>query len=114
MNLTFKNQSKATWTDFMAIQMQMMSKMMKYIMPIMIAVFTFIMPAWLWIYWLVSTLFAALQQLYVNHINNNNWSNNSNKSWKKNKKNKNISDAVIVKRKPWKSWKKDWITVIDA
>jgi len=115
MSLTFKNQAKTTWTDFMAIQMQMMSKMMKYVMPIMISVFTFIMPAWLWIYWLISTLFAAVQQLYVNISNNDkNWKN----SWKKNKKNKHknkdISDAVIVKKKPWKSWKKDWITVIDA
>ena len=121
MELTFKNKTEPTWSDFMAMQMQMMSKMMKYVMPIMISVFTFIMPAWLWIYWFISTLFAALQQLYVNHSSDNNWNNNSNnwkKSWKK-IKNKDISDAVIVERKSGKKswndlWKKDWITVIEA
>lgn len=119
MHLTFQNQTQSTWTDFMAIQMQMMSKMMKYVMPVMIAVFTFIMPAWLWIYWLISTLFAAVQQLYVNFSSDNKWNwKKNNKSKKDGKKeNKNISDAVIVEKKSEKkSWKnnKDWVTIIDA
>jgi len=127
MHLTFKNQAKpqaSSWNDFMAQQMQMMSKTMKYVMPVMIWWFTFVMPAWLWIYWFISTLFAAWQQFYVNFKHDNNWWNWDNKkSWKNNK---NISDAVIVKKrseknseknsekKSWWNKNKDWITIIEA
>lgn len=47
---------------------EMMNKFMLYWMPSMIAVFTFMFAAWVWIYWWVSTLFMIFQQLIVNKI----------------------------------------------
>lgn len=44
----------------------MMQKMMLYWMPAMVAVFTYSFPAWLWLYWGISTLFMIIQQLVVN------------------------------------------------
>ena len=46
--------------------MPMMNKMMKYFMPIMIAVFTASLPAAVGLYWGTSTLFGIGQQLVVN------------------------------------------------
>jgi YidC/Oxa1 family membrane protein insertase len=50
----------------MAAQMQQMQKMMVWVFPIMIAVFTFTFPAGVGVYWLVSTLFGIGQQQLVN------------------------------------------------
>lgn len=46
----------------------MLNKFMLYGMPAMVAVFTFSLAAWVWLYWWISTLFAILQQLFVNKI----------------------------------------------
>ncbi len=43
-----------------------MQKAMLYWMPIMVAIFTYNFPAWLGIYWGISTSFMILQQLIVN------------------------------------------------
>jgi len=47
-------------------EMQMASKTMVYIMPVMIALFTASVPAGVGLYWGTSTTFGILQQLYVN------------------------------------------------
>jgi YidC/Oxa1 family membrane protein insertase len=43
-----------------------MQKFMLYWMPAMVAVFTYNFPAWLWLYWWITTLFMIIQQLIVN------------------------------------------------
>ncbi|MCD5382654.1 YidC/Oxa1 family membrane protein insertase [Candidatus Gracilibacteria bacterium] len=110
MHLTFAGQKTQPvgLGGIMEEQMKIMGKTMKYVMPLMITVFSYTMPAGLGIYWFVSTLFSAVQQLYVNYKSDND--DNPKKPGKKNKKNKNISDAVIVK----KHEKKDGVTVIEA
>jgi len=130
MSLTFKWQKQdANPSDMMAIQMQMMSKMMKYVMPAMITVFTFTMPSWVWLYWLVSTAFAVFQQFVINKMYDKDDSSKANKKWKSKKI--EAEDAVIVSK--WKKWKtkkiekveivskkrknekkKNWITTIKA
>ena len=47
---------------------EMMNKFMLYGMPAMVAVFTYTLIAWVWIYWWMSTLFMIFQQLVVNKI----------------------------------------------
>lgn len=47
-------------------EMEMASKMMIYIMPVMIAVFTASVPAGVGLYWIISTLYGIGQQLVVN------------------------------------------------
>ncbi|MCD6109880.1 YidC/Oxa1 family membrane protein insertase [bacterium] len=47
-------------------EMQMASKMMVYVMPVMIALFTASVPSGVGLYWGTSTVFGILQQLYVN------------------------------------------------
>ncbi|MFA4814671.1 MAG: YidC/Oxa1 family membrane protein insertase [Candidatus Gracilibacteria bacterium] len=47
-------------------EMDMANKMMKYVMPVMIAVFTAQMPAAVGLYWGTSTFYGILQQLVVN------------------------------------------------
>lgn len=47
---------------------EMMQKFMLYGMPAMVAVFTFTFIAWVWLYWWVSTLFAIIQQIFVNKL----------------------------------------------
>ena len=84
--------------DFMQQQMQSMGKMMKYFMPIMIAVFTATLPAAVWLYWWVSTLFATVQQIFVNQDSD---------TPKKSKKDKykDVEDAVVVSEpKKHTSW----------
>ena len=51
----------------MAAQMVQMQKMMLYVLPVMIGVFTMTFPAGVGIYWLTSTLFGIGQQKLVNH-----------------------------------------------
>jgi YidC/Oxa1 family membrane protein insertase len=50
--------------------MPMMNSMMKYFLPVMIAVFTASLPAAVGLYWGTSTLFAVGQQLVVNKAKN--------------------------------------------
>ncbi len=47
-------------------EMEMANKMMKYIMPFMIAIFTAQLPAAVGLYWAVSTFYGIIQQLVVN------------------------------------------------
>lgn len=47
-------------------EMQMATKMMKYVMPVMIAVFTASLPAGVGLYWATSTSYGILQQFVVN------------------------------------------------
>ena len=47
--------------------MEVANKMMLYVMPVMIAVFTASVPAGVGIYWCVSTLYGIFQQLVVNY-----------------------------------------------
>lgn len=47
-------------------EMEMANKMMKYIMPVMIAVFTAQLPAAVGLYWGTSTFYGIIQQLVVN------------------------------------------------
>lgn len=49
-------------------QMQNMQKMMVYVLPVMLGVFTAIFPAGVGIYWLTSTLFGIGQQRLVNFL----------------------------------------------
>ena len=46
----------------------MMNKVMLYGMPIMVTVFTYTLFSWIGLYWLISTLFMILQQLFVNRV----------------------------------------------
>ncbi len=46
---------------------EMMNKVMLYGMPVIVWIFTYQFPAWLWIYWWISTLFMIIQQLVVNN-----------------------------------------------
>ena len=116
MHLSFKWQENKKWSnsswDMMQQQMQMMSKMMKYFMPLMIAIFTANMPSAIWLYWWVSTLFSIIQQIFVNK-NSDIWNKKSHlfKFKDKNKKNKkDYEDVEIVSRNEAKL--KDWITKI--
>lgn len=62
---------KKKWADSYNSMMpdpEMMNKFMLYGMPAMVAVFTYTLFAGIWLYWWVSTLFAILQQLFVNKI----------------------------------------------
>jgi YidC/Oxa1 family membrane protein insertase len=54
-------------TDPQQVQIQ---KMMTYLMPVMILVFTYRFPAGLMVYWLVSNLWQVVQQVYVNKVIN--------------------------------------------
>jgi len=45
---------------------EMMNKVMLYGMPVMVWIFTYQFPAWLGMYWWISTLFMIIQQLVVN------------------------------------------------
>jgi membrane protein insertase Oxa1/YidC/SpoIIIJ len=47
---------------------ELMNKFMLYGMPIMVWIFTFSLAAGVGLYWGISTLFAILQQLFVNKI----------------------------------------------
>jgi YidC/Oxa1 family membrane protein insertase len=47
---------------------EMMNKFMLYWMPAMVVVFTYMLFAWVWLYWWISTLFMIVQQLIVNNI----------------------------------------------
>lgn len=51
----------------MADQMAQMGKTMQWMMPIMIGIFTMILPAGVGIYWITSTVFGIGQQWLVNH-----------------------------------------------
>jgi len=53
------------WVTWPELDPAFIQKSMMYAMPVMVWVFTFMFPAWAWLYWFVSTLFALLQQIYV-------------------------------------------------
>ncbi len=67
MHLTLgKNKSNKLVKDGKPNPMPMMNNMMKYFMPLMIAVFTASLPAAVGFYWGTSTLFGIGQQFFVN------------------------------------------------
>jgi len=57
-----------TWYNSMMPDPEMMNKFMLYWMPSMVAIFTYVLFAGVWIYWWISTLFMLLQQLVVNKV----------------------------------------------
>lgn len=62
---------KKKWSDSYSSMMpdpEMMNKFMLYGMPVMVGIFTYTLIAWVGVYWGISTLFAILQQLFVNKI----------------------------------------------
>ena len=62
-----KKKGASEYNSFMP-DPEMMNKFMLYGMPAMVGVFTYTIIAWVGLYWGVSTLFAILQQLFVNKI----------------------------------------------
>ncbi len=54
-------------SDFMP-DPNMMNKFMLWWMPWMLTVTAYFMPTWVWIYWLISTVFTIFQQMVVNKI----------------------------------------------
>lgn len=46
---------------------EMMNKVMLFGMPVMVWIFTYQFPAWLWLYWGITTSFMIIQQLVVNN-----------------------------------------------
>lgn len=62
---------KKSWDDKYSQMMpdpEMINKFMLYGMPVMVAIFTYSLFAWVGIYWWISTLFMLFQQLFVNKI----------------------------------------------
>lgn len=51
-----------------ALDPEMMKKMMLYFFPIMIAVSAFFFPLGVGLYWFIGTLFVIAQQWYVNKV----------------------------------------------
>jgi len=47
---------------------ELLNKFMLYGMPVMVGIFTYTLIAWVGLYWGISTLFAIMQQLFVNKI----------------------------------------------
>jgi YidC/Oxa1 family membrane protein insertase len=62
-----KKKGESNYSQFMP-DPDMMNKFMLYWMPTMVAVFTFVLFTWVWIYWGISTLFMLFQQLFVNKV----------------------------------------------
>ncbi len=61
-----KSKGKAKEKQGAASEVERANQMMKYVMPIMIAVFTAQLPAAVGLYWATSTFYGILQQLVVN------------------------------------------------
>lgn len=62
---------KKKWTSDYSAMMpdtETMNKFMLYGLPVMVAIFTYSFPAWIGIYWGMSTTFMIFQQLIVNKI----------------------------------------------
>lgn len=57
-----------TWYNQFMPDPELINKFMLYWMPFMVAIFTYSLFAWVWIYWWISTLFMLFQQLFVNKI----------------------------------------------
>lgn len=62
-----KKKDASDYNSFMP-DPEMMNKFMLYGMPVMVGIFTYTLIAWVGLYWGISTLFAVLQQLFVNKI----------------------------------------------
>lgn len=65
-------EKKKWWNDYSQFmpEPEMMNKFMLYWMPVMVAIFTFNLLAWVWLYWWISTTFMVFQQLFVNKVLN--------------------------------------------
>lgn len=66
--IVLEKKSWKDWYNSMMPDPEMLNKFMLYVMPIMIAIATFTLHAWLGIYFLVWTLFMIFQQLFVNKL----------------------------------------------
>ncbi|QQR55437.1 membrane protein insertase YidC [Candidatus Peregrinibacteria bacterium] len=66
LQIQLMNMRKNKSTAALPAEMEAANKMMKYIMPVMIAVFTAQLPAAVGLYWGVSTFYGIVQQLVVN------------------------------------------------
>ena len=62
-----KKKWKSDYEQFMP-DPELINKFMLYGMPVMVAIFTYTLIAWVWIYWWISTLFMIFQQIFVNKI----------------------------------------------
>jgi YidC/Oxa1 family membrane protein insertase len=62
-----KKKNNAAPAEGMAAQMEQMQKVMLYVLPVMIAIFTATFPAAVGVYWLTSTIFGIFQQKLVNY-----------------------------------------------
>lgn len=94
MHLSFKWQptmANNSNNDAMAMQMQVMNKMMKYFLPLMVIVFTATLPSAIGLYWWISTAFWVLQQLFINKNDKKTKTNNTSK----------IQDVEIVNNHKW-------------
>lgn len=107
MHLSFQGQAKNTAgnTDFMAMQMAAMGKVMKYVMPVFIVILSLTLPSAIALYWLVSTVFAIGQQVVINNLFKDSngdalqdGSDDTSKK-KKNKKKEKIEDITVVPKK---------------
>ena len=67
-SVVLEKKSGATDYSSMMPDPAVMQKFMLYWMPAMVAMFTYNFPAWLWLYWGISTLFMIIQQLIVNKV----------------------------------------------
>lgn len=62
---------KKSWQDTYSQMMpdpEMMNKFMLYVLPLMVAIATYTLFAWVWVYWWISTLFILIQQIIVNKM----------------------------------------------
>ena len=67
-NLVLEKKQWASDYSAMMPDAETMNKFMLYGMPAMVAVFSYNFPAWVWVYWWISTTFMIFQQLFVNKI----------------------------------------------
>lgn len=66
--LVLEKKSWSDWYNSFMPDPELMNKFMLYAMPVMIAIATFTLHAWLGLYFLIGTIFMIVQQLIVNKI----------------------------------------------
>lgn len=66
--VVLEKKKDSEWYDSFAPNPEMINKFMLYVMPVMVAIFTYTFFAWIGLYWWFSTLFTIIQQLIVNKI----------------------------------------------
>lgn len=66
--LTPKKEETPSETPEMALDPEIMQKMMLYFFPLMIGVTSYFFPLGIGLYWFIGTLFVIVQQWYVNTV----------------------------------------------